>query len=908
MVGKSLVIVESPTKAKTIASFLRGRDYVVESSVGHIRDLPSSAKEVPEEIKGKPWANLGIDVENDFEPVYVVPSEKKKTVAKLRKLLKEASALYLATDEDREGESISWHLLEVLKPRVPRKRLVFHEITREAIEAALRNPRDIDSNLVEAQETRRKLDRLYGYEVSPVLWRKIAPRLSAGRVQSVAVRIIVEREEERRAFLRSAYWDLAARFRTEAGQELEAVLVTLGGKRLAAGKDFDGRTGRLRDDVAESVVLVTQERAEELARSLGSQPWKVSSVERKPTTRRPEPPFTTSTLQQEANRKLRLSSRDTMRAAQRLYESGYITYMRTDSTTLSEQAVRRARKLIGDLYGADFLPAAPREYVTRVKNAQEAHEAIRPAGDFRRPEEVRGEVGETELKVYELIWKRTVACQMADARGQNIAIQVSGEKAGGQGAGGPGAGDESAVFQANGKTIEFPGFLRAYVEGADDPEAELADQEKLLPDVSPGERLACRSLEAKSHTTKPPDRYTEASLIKELEADGIGRPSTYASIIDTILRREYVVKQGNSLVPTFMAFAVVGLLKKKFTDLVDIQFTARMEEDLDAISLGEKKALPYLRGFYFGTKEKAGLHRLIQTDIDPREACTLPIGRDSAGRQVNVRIGRFGPYLERGEERANIPAGLAPDELTVPKAEELFLQSAQGPRKVGDDPVTGKPIYAKLGRFGPYVQLGENEDEPRMKSLLPGMTPEGLTLEEALRLLSLPRSLGVDPETSEEVFADFGRFGPYVKRGSESRSLPRTDDVFSVSLERAVEVLKTEKKGWRSRAPAVLRELGVHPGSGAPIKLLDGRYGPYVTDGTTNANVPRGSSPESLTLDRALELLRARAEDGPRPRRGRFAARGPAKHANRRTVAREDAGPRVAAPKKTARRKRTGSG
>jgi DNA topoisomerase-1 len=852
-VGKSLVIVESPTKAKTIAGFLP-RGFVVESSLGHIRDLPTSAKEIPPKLKKEPWARLGIDIARDFEPVYVVPSEKKKQVTKLKSLLKDASTLYLATDEDREGESISWHLVQVLQPRIPRKRLVFHEITREAIEEALENLRDIDERLVEAQETRRILDRLYGYEVSPVLWKKIAPKLSAGRVQSVAVRIIVERERERRRFVRSAYWDLLARFRTNAGAELEADLVSLGGKRIASGADFDRTTGKLKD--AAGVVLLDEEKARDLRDRLLSpverHRWTAAGVERKPFVWKPPPPFTTSTLQQEANRKLRLPSKETMRAAQRLYENGHITYMRTDSTTLSEQAVRNARKLIANRYGENYLSDGARQYQTKVKNAQEAHEAIRPAGAFRLPEEIRSEVSEVDLRVYELIWMRTIACQMAEARGQNLTIDVS---------------DGDAVFRATGKSIEFPGYLRAYVEGADDPEAELADKEKLLPDVAAGEELECVHLEPKEHSTSPPQRYTEASLIKELEANGIGRPSTYATIIDTILRREYVVKQGNALVPTFMAFAVVGLLEKNFEDLVDIQFTARMEDDLDAISLGDQKSLPYLKAFYFGNGDKKGLKSLIGGEIDAREACTLPLGKGKDGRQINVRIGRYGPYLERGKERASIPAAMAPDELTLEKAEEL-LEKGSGPRKVGDDPATGKPVYVKTGRFGPYAQLGEKDDEPKMKSLLPGMDPEAVTLEEVLRVLSLPRSLGTDPDTGEEVLADYGRFGAYIRRGKETRSIPKTENLFDTTLERARELLREEKKGRRRGPAAVLKDLGPHPDFKDPIRLLDGRYGPYVSDGTTNASIPRGTEPNEVTIEQAAAWLKERLASGP-PRRGR---------------------------------------
>ena len=727
--GKSVVIVESPTKAKTIAKFLPS-DFVVESSIGHIRDLPTSASEIPPKIKEQKWARLGVDVENDFEPLYIVPSEKKKHVTKLKNLVKNASTIFLATDEDREGESISWHLVEVLKPKAPKKRLVFHEITREAIQEALRNPRDIDQRLVQAQETRRILDRLYGYGVSPVLWRAIAPRLSAGRVQSVAIRIIVERERARRRFVRSTYWDLNALFAKQVAEAtaFETTLVSLDGKRLATGKDFDGTTGALKENAKNEILLISEDRAKELVESLKKSDWRVSRVDKKPYKERPRPPFTTSTLQQEANRKLRMSARATMTAAQRLYENGLITYMRTDSTTLSEQAISKSRQCIDKLYGKEFLSPQPRTYKTKVKNAQEAHEAIRPSAEFRLPEDVAREVGASEAKLYELIWKRTVACQMADAQIQRTVVQIT---------------DGKAAFQASGKTIQFPGYLRAYVEGADDPDAELADQERLIPELEVDELVDCRELEAKSHTTQPPARYTEASLVKELEANGVGRPSTYASIIDTILRRSYVIKQGNALVPTFTAFAVVKLMENFFSELVDIQFTAKMEDELDEISLGNKEYLPYLQAFYFGDSEKEGLSRLVEKEIDPRESCTLFLGKDENDATINVRIGRYGPYLERGEERAPIPDGLAPDELTVEQAIELLAKDT-GPSELGSDPESGKPVYLKNGRFGHYVQLGDpppkgtKGPKPKMKSLLPGMEPETVQLADALKLLSLP--------------------------------------------------------------------------------------------------------------------------------------------------------------------------
>jgi DNA topoisomerase-1 len=859
-VPKALVIVESPTKARTISKFLP-KGFIVESSIGHIRDLPTSAREIPAAVKKEPWARLGIDIENDFQPLYVVPAEKKKQVAKLKALLKEASEVYLATDEDREGESISWHLCEVLKPKVPRRRLVFHEITREAIEEALKNPRDIDERLVQAQETRRILDRLYGYEISPLLWKKIAPRLSAGRVQSVAIRIIVERERQRLRFVEASYWDLGGIFETRSAERFSAVLAQLDGKRLASGKDFDETTGRLRPGLEGEVVLLGEAEARELAARLRRLSWRAVKVERRPYSTRPEPPFTTSTLQQEANRKLRMSARASMRAAQRLYENGHITYMRTDSVTLSEQAIVRAREVAARLYGPEYLSPEPRRYKTKVKNAQEAHEAIRPAAEFLRPEELRGKVSDEELRLYELIWKRTVACQMAEARGQRITIQAANEA--GDAVNVPEAGSvPRALFQASGKTIDFPGFLRAYVEGADDPEAELADKETVLPDVKEGDSLTFAELEAKGHTTQPPPRYTEASLVKELEANGVGRPSTYATIIDTIQRREYVVKQGNALVPTFMAFAVVQLLERFFAKLIDVQFTATMENELDEISLGEKEHLPYLRSFYFGDGEEPGLHELIKSEIDPRESCTIHLGRDLAGREINIRVGRYGPYLERGEDRASIPEALAPDELTVEKAEEL-LSIGSGPQVLGTDPASGKAVYLKVGRYGPYVQLGENEEEPKLKSLLPGMEIDSVTLEAALKILGLPRSLGIDPESGEEVFADYGRYGPYVKRTTDSRSLTAEDDVFEVKLERALELFKQEKPGggWRGRfQPKVLRPLGEHPDSKAPIQLLSGRYGPYVSDGEVNASLPRGADPARVTLEEAVELIRRRTE------------------------------------------------
>ena len=857
MTTKALVIVESPTKARTISKFLPD-GYVVEASIGHVRDLPTSASEIPKAIKGEPWARLGINVDEDFAPVYVVPAEKKKQVKKLKDAMKGVDILYLATDEDREGESISWHLIELLDPKMETKRLVFHEITKTAIQKALDEPRELDTRLVQAQETRRILDRLYGYEVSPILWRKVAPRLSAGRVQSVTVRIVVERERERQRFVKSSFWDLLADFQADKGAPFSTVLSTLGGERIARGKDFDSTTGELKSgEGTNAVVLVTEERAKDLEQRLRKSTWTVQKVDRKPYTDRPSPPFTTSTLQQEANRKLRLSARATMQAAQRLYENGLITYMRTDSTTLSNEAITQSRAQIERLYGKDFLPKEPRQYRTKVKNAQEAHEAIRPSGDFHRPEDLKGHpagLGDRELKLYELIWKRTMACQMADAHGHRLTVRI---------------GDGEAVFHASGKTIEFPGYLRAYVEGADDPDAELADKETVLPAVVEGQTIDLKKLESKSHTTQPPARYTEASLVKELESRGIGRPSTYASIIDTILHRQYVVKQGTALVPTFVAFAVVNLMEVHFTNLVNVQFTASMEDDLDEISLGTRESLPYLKEFYFGLDGKGGLKAMVESEIDARTVCTLPLGKDSQNRQINVRVGRYGPYLEREKEpgaeetdRTTIPDGLAPDELNLEKAEEL-LDKGSGPIELGVDDDTGSNVYVKTGRYGSYFQLGENDESPKMKSLLPGWEMETVTLDQALSMLRLPRKLGEDPANGEDIVVDYGRYGAYIKRGADARSLEKPEDVFEATLELALKKLAEEPaRGRGRRSSKVIKELGVDPTTESPIKLMQGPYGHYVSDGTTNASVPKGVEADVVTLDQAIDLIRVREASG----------------------------------------------
>ncbi len=877
--AKSLVIVESPTKARTIARFLDS-ECIVESSIGHIRDLPETAKEIPEAVKKEPWARLGIQTENDFKPLYVIPADKKPQVRKLKQLLKTVDTLYLATDEDREGESISWHLQEVLQPKIPTLRLVFHEITERAIKEALNSPRDIDFRLVSAQETRRVLDRLYGYEVSPILWRKIAPQLSAGRVQSVAVRVIVQRERERMGFKAASFWDITGQFQGGQGEPFQAELISLEGKRLASGKDFDDKTGQLRADRSGTVVL-DERAARELAENFRNATWEVSKAEERPFTTQPAPPFITSTLQQEANRKLRLSSRDTMRVAQSLYERGHITYMRTDSITLSEQALQAARNQITSRYGKEFLHDGPRIFKSSVKNAQEAHEAIRPAGEtFRLPEELRNELDEREMRLYDMIWKRTIASQMAAAHGKRLLLQVK-------------SGD--ALFQATGRHIEFPGYLRAYVEGSDDPGAELADQEKVLPNLSEGDSVSGKEFDPRDHVTQPPSRYSEAALIKELEKEGIGRPSTYASIIDTIIRRRYVNKRGTALVPTFTAFAVVQLLEEHFSHLVDLGFTARMEDTLDAISRGEQDSVPYLKEFYFGKSDLPGLKKLLDAEIDARAACTISLGKDEQARTINVRIGKFGPYLERDQERAAIPESLAPDELTPERAASLFNTETS----LGADPDTGKAVYLRAGRFGPYLQLGETGETPKMKSLLPGQQPEEVTLESALKVLSLPRSLGMEPETEEEITVDLGRYGPYARRGKDSRTLPSTDVLFTFTLAEAVELFK-QAKGARRFAAAPVKELGTDEESKNTIMVMNGRYGPYVTDGTINASIPRATSPEQITLAEAVELIKVRIAKGPTKRRGRAPAAKKAKTTKKTPkTAKQDSG----ATKPTVRKK-----
>ena len=861
----SLVIVESPTKARTIRDFLP-RGFHVAASMGHIRDLPDKAADIPARLKGEEWARLGVNVDNDFEPLYVVPADKKKVVKELKDLLKDADELILATDEDREGESISWHLTQVLSPKIPVRRMVFHEITREAIREALDTTREVDDKLVRAQETRRILDRLYGYTLSPLLWKKIAYGLSAGRVQSVAVRLLVLRERERRAFHAAVYWDLKAHL-SHQDQAFDAELVALEGRRLATGKDFDEKTGRLAAD--KQVVLLDQAGAETLRTRLLQKRWQVVSSEEKPGIRRPAAPFTTSTLQQEANRKLRLSARDTMRVAQSLYENGYITYMRTDSVHLSNQAFTAARECVERLYGKSYLPPKPRHYSAKNVHVQEAHEAIRPAGShFRTPDETK--LTGREYDVYDLIWKRTVACQMPDARVTSVVVHLE---------------VENATFRATGKRIDFPGFLRAYVEGSDDPEAALEDQEVLLPPLAVGDAPRCLAIDALSHETQPPPRFTEASLVRELEADGIGRPSTYASILGTIVERGYVQKQGQALVPTFTAFAVTALLEHHFPKLVDLKFTAKMEEQLDEIAEGKAKWLPYLQHFYLG---KDGLQKQVESrekKIDP----ALARGVDVEGlADAKVRIGRFGPYVEveRGGEvlRASLPRDAAPADLTMGIVEEILRQKKEGPDILGSHPESGEPILVLTGQYGPYVQLGQVTDEnpkPRRASLPKGMKPEDVTLEIAVGLLSLPRLLGVHVETGHKILAGQGRFGPYIvldkgKDGKDYRSLKGDDHVLTITRQRALELLAQPKLArGRRAAPAPIRELGPHPKDQAPVALFDGQYGPYVKHGTVSASIPKGSDPQKVTLAEAVELLAAKkGRAAPRGRGKRVARRG----------------------------------
>jgi len=859
--GKALVIVESPAKARTISKFL-GKDFTVEASIGHIRDLPKSTRELPKEYKGTKWAYLGVNVEDNFAPVYIIPQDKKSQVNKLKELLKNSRELYLATDEDREGEAISWHLCEVLKPKVPIRRLVFHEITEEAIREALAHPRGIDEGLVRAQETRRILDRLYGYEVSQLLWRKIGPKLSAGRVQSVAVRMIVERERQRMAFRSATWWDLLGRFATADDKTLEAELVSVEGRRIPSGRDFDPQTGKLKDP---QLLLLDEAGAQALAERLRTRPFRVINVEEKPYVRKPPEPFTTSTLQQEANRKLGFGARRTMDVAQSLYEEGHITYMRTDSTSLAQVAIDAARDLVRTEYGSEYLPPTPRIYRSKVRNAQEAHEAIRPAGHpFELPSAMKEVLNHDQFRLFELIWKRTIASQMVEARGRIVTITIEAD---------------GAVFQVSGKTIDFPGFLRAYVEGSDDPEAELADQERILPAVAIGQELQCLALTPKQHTTQPPPRFSEASLTAALEERGIGRPSTYASIIETILDRQYVFKKGNALVPTWTAFTVCRLLEEHLPNLVDYEFTAQMEDFLDRISRHEAEHLSYLKEFYFGNAHP-GLKQQLESklqEIDARDLSRFPLGTPESGphrQTVYVRLGKFGPFLEQGERKASIPQDLAPDELTLAKALELLDQASASEQPLGYDPNTGQPVFLKQGRFGPYVQLGSGGEgqKPKSASLLPGMQPQDVTLQTALQLLELPKTLGTDPTSGEPVVVFNGRFGPYVQCGRETRSIPPELSPLSITLPEALALLAQPKTRGRGRSAASrepLRTFEISPVTGQPVRVLAGRYGTYVTDGVTNATLPKDVDPQSLTFAQALDLLAERAARGPATRRRR---------------------------------------
>jgi DNA topoisomerase-1 len=869
--GTKLVIVESPSKARTIAGYL-GNGYVVESSVGHIRDMPDRAAEIPAKYRTEPWARLGVNVDDNFQPLYVVHSDKKQQVAKLKSLLKDADELLLATDEDREGEAIAWHLLEELKPKVPHSRMVFHEITPEAIARAIANPREVNDGLVDAYQARRVLDRLYGYEVSPVLWKKVMPKLSAGRVQSVATRLIVDRERERIAFRAATYSDLEAEFATkEHGQKdaeeptsFTASLVTVDGRRVAQGRDFTS-AGQLK---TQDVLHLDAAAAAALAGRLQTTSFSVASVERKPYKRSPYAPFRTTTLQQEASRKLGFSAKHTMSVAQRLYENGYITYMRTDSVTLSQTAITAARKQAAELYGSNYVPDAPRIYASKVKNAQEAHEAIRPAGDsFRTPAQVaKDRLSSDERRLYELIWQRTVASQMKDATGESVSVRVAGTS----------TANERAEFGATGKIINFYGFLKAYVEDTDDA-TDRDDRERRLPPLAQADPLDVLRLAPAEHSTRAPARYTEASLVKELEDREIGRPSTYASIIGTILDRGYVFKKGTALVPSFLAFAVVTLLERHFGQLVDYEFTARMEDALDCISRGETERVPWLRRFYFGADGDAGneqgLKSLVSdiSDIDARDVSSFPLP-DS---DIVVRVGRYGPYLERDGQRVNVPEDLAPDELTVEKAEELFSQP-NADVTLGTDPATGRVLVAKAGRFGPYVteQLPEDaKDKPRTASLLKSMALDSVTLDDAIRLLTLPRTLG--ELDGEPVTAQNGRYGPYVKKGTDSRSLESEDQLFTLTLAEAKEMFAQPKprgRGARAATPP-LRELGEDPATGKPMVIKDGRFGPYVTDGETNASLRKGDEVASITVQRAAELLADRRIAPPSPRRRASAPR-----------------------------------
>ena len=885
----ALVIVESPAKAKKIAEYL-GAGYTVESSIGHIRDLPRSAADVPKAYKNEPWARTGIDVDNGFKPLYVENADKRSHIRVLKQLVKNADELYLATDEDREGEAIAWHLIEVLNPKVPIKRMVFHEITPAAIAAAVNSPRELDRKMVDAQEARRILDRLYGYEVSPVLWKKVLPQLSAGRVQSVATRIVVQRERERMEFRAASYWSVNGTFAAVEGdrREFSASLASIDGVKLASGRDFSD-DGQL---AGKDVTVLDERAASELVGDLEGAPYEVRSRESKPYRRRPAAPFITSTYQQEAGRKLKMSAQMAMRVAQGLYEKGYITYMRTDSTTLSETALKAARATVKNRYGAKFLPDSPRRYTKKSKNAQEAHEAIRPAGEsFRSPEDVAREVPRSEARAYELIWKRTVASQMTDCTGETVQLRLGATSRSGK----------DVVFSASGTVISHRGFREVYEETSDGSGDE--NEERRLPSINRGDGVrASGPLEIEGHETSAPARYTEASLVKRLEELGVGRPSTYASIIGTILDRGYVWKKGSALVPSFTAFAVVNLMERHFPNLVDYRFTAQMEDDLDKIANGTEETEPWLTRFYFGAGEGAepGLKEKVSTrlaDIDARSVNTVPLGMSDDGQPIVVRVGRYGPYVQRGDaddnggdngnNTASIPEDLPPDELTLERALE-YLEMPKAGRILGADPATGMNIYAKAGRFGPYVQVGagdEQEGKPKSASLFSTMTLERVTLADALQLLSLPRTVGADPADGEVITAQNGRYGPYVSKGSDSRSLDNEEQLFTVTLEECLALLAQPKRR-RGQAPKPpLRDMGEDPDTGEALVVKDGRFGPYVTDGEYNASLRKGDTVEELTIERAAELLAERRLRGP----AKKASRKPAKKAAKKTGTRKKA-------------------
>ncbi|MGI9615000.1 MAG: type I DNA topoisomerase [Acidimicrobiales bacterium] len=903
--AQPLVIVESPAKARTIAGYL-GDDYMVESSIGHVRDLPKTAAEVPKSHKSEKWARLGIDVDNDFKPLYVVSKEKKDHVKKLKSLLKDASELVLATDEDREGEAIAWHLLEVLNPRIPVKRMVFHEITPEAIRRAIDSPRELDRRLVDAQEARRLLDRLYGYEVSPVLWKKVKPRLSAGRVQSVATRIVVERERERMAFRSANYWDLTGTFTSGDERPFTALLLELDAQRIASGKDFaqDGTLAKA------DVVHLDESTARTLVTDLEARPATVTSREAKPYRRRPAAPFITSTYQQEASRKLRLSSAQAMRVAQGLYERGFITYMRTDSTTLSDTAVAAARSQIAERYGSDYVPDAPRSYQKKVKNAQEAHEAIRPAGDtFRTPEEVSAELNTQDQRVYELIWQRTVASQMTDATGETVTLRLGVDARSGR----------HALFSTSGTVITHQGFLKVYVESTDEDEDGDDDaDEKRLPALQQGDSTHLRDVVAAGHDTQPPARYTEASLVKRLEELGVGRPSTYASIMGTIQNRGYAWKRGNALVPSFLAFAVVTLLEQHFPNLVDYAFTAQMETDLDGIASGAEDAVPWLTDFYFGDDDDLGLRDKVNNrlgDIDARAVNSIPIGADSSGELIVARVGQYGPYLQRGEDTKSIPDDIPPDELTPSRAEEILAVPDEIP--LGEHPDTGLPIVVKDGKFGPYVQMGVYDDEvdekPQTSSLFEGMDMGALDLAQAVELLTIPRVVGIDPADGLEIVARNGPHGPYIEKsskgedGHDTRSFESEQELLTMDVRRALELFAEPKRRRGATPKGPLKRLGIDPVTDREVLVKDGRFGEYVTDGEVNASLQQGDSVERIDIMRASELLtirRQKMELNPTPKKAKKSAKKkstkkPTKKASAKSGAKKTASKKVAATKST---------